>query len=284
MKKALALIAALVMTCAMITGCSEDSSSTAGTTSSSSSSAASSEADTSSSSEAETTTTASSSTPDDTTTTASSSEPDATTTTKSTESSGTETAPQGGSGIKFEDSYTGKFQKQTASKAFTLNMSMKYMGVDMPIDFEVNGDEFHLKMSAAAGGQSMVQEYYCVGGYTYVLDSTKKTYNKYKGAATSSTSVTNLVPEGTYELVSQKEENGKIVEVVNVTTTNSAGKKTTSQATYRYDKATGLPSDMDVTASGVKTTVTVTKFDPNAPTIKLPDLSGWTEKGKTATN
>ena len=282
MKKALALIAALVMTCAMITGCSEDSSSTAGTSSTASSSAdSSSSAADASSSESQ----ADSSSAAETTTTAASSEPEQTTTASSSgDSSATETAPQGGSGIKFEDSYTGKFQKQTATKKFTLCMSMKYMGVDMPIDFEVNGDEFHLKMSASAGGQSMVQEYYCVGGYTYVLDSTKKTYNKYKGAATSSTSVTNLVPEGTYELVSQKEENGKIVEVVNVTTTNSAGKKTTSQATYRYDKATGLPSDMDVTASGVKTTVTVTKFDPTAPTIKLPDLSGWTEKGKTATN
>ena len=281
MKKALALIAALVMTCAMITGCSEDSSSTAGTTSSSS---VSSSAADSSSSGAETTTTASSSTPDDTTTTASSSEPDATTTTKTTEASGTVTAPQGGSGIKFEDSYTGKFQKQTASKAFTLNMSMKYMGVDMPIDFAVNGDEFHMKMSASAGGQSMVQEYYCVGGYTYVLNHSTKTYNKYKGATTSGTGVTNLVPEGTYEVVSQKEENGKIVEVVNVTTTNSAGKATTNQATYRYDKATGLPTDMDVTASGIKTTVTVTKFEAKAPTIKLPDLSGWKEKSSTAAN
>lgn len=163
-------------------------------------------------------------------------------------------------------------------------MSMKYMGVDMPIDFAVNGDDFHMKMSASAGGRSMVQEYYCVGGYTYVLNHSTKTYNKYKGATTSGTGVTNLVPEGTYEVVSQKEENGKIVEVVNVTTKNSAGKATTNQATYRYDKATGLPTDMDVTASGIKTTVTVTKFEAKAPTIKLPDLSGWKEKSSTAAN
>lgn len=281
MKKALALIAALVMTCAMITGCSEDSSSSADAASSSSTS--SSAADSSSSSEAETTTTASSE-PDETTTTASS-EPDQTTTSaKTTDSSTTETAPSGGSGIKFEDSYTGKFQKMTASKAFTLNMSMKYMGVDMPIEFQMNGEEFHMKMTASSGSVSMIQEYYCVGGFTYVLNHTTKTYNKYKGATTSGLGMTNLVPAGTYEIVSQKEENGKIVEVVNVTTQNSAGKKTTSQATYRYDKATGYPTDMDVTASGVKTKVTVTKFDAAAPTIKLPDLSGWKEKSSTAAN
>ena len=54
---------------------------------------------------------------------------------------------------------------------------MNYMGVDMPMEFKVNGDDLYMKMSASQGSVSYVQEYYVVGGKMYILDSAKKTYS-----------------------------------------------------------------------------------------------------------
>ncbi len=272
MKKILALIVALGMTTAMFAGCSEDESSTAGTTSSSSSSAAdsSSEAESSkaedpssSSSETETTTTTSA---------AQQSEPDTT----------TSQASNPGGAVKFEDSYTYKFQQNTKEKKFAMNLKMNYMGVDMPMEFKVNGDDVYMKMSASQGSVSYVQEYYVVGGKMYILDSAKKTYSVSNNANGGMTGMTNVTPEGTYEIISSKEENGMIVEEVKINQESAAGAKTTSNAKYYYDKATGEPKRIDVTAQNVKSTVEVTKFEQGAQTITLPDLSGWTNKSASA--
>ena len=269
MKKILALIVALGMTTAMFAGCSEDESSTAGTTSSSSSSAAdsSSEAESSkaedpssSSSETETTTTTSA---------AQQSEPDTT----------TSQASNPGGAVKFEDSYTYKFQQKTKEKKFAMNLKMNYMGVDMPMEFKVNGDDIYMKMSASQGSVSYVQEYYVVGGKMYILDSAKKTYSVSNNANGGMTGMTNVTPEGNYEIVSSTEENGMIVEDVKIT---SKGSTAASNAKYYYDKATGEPKKIDVTAQNVKSTVEVTKFEQGAQTITLPDLSGWTNKSASA--
>lgn len=288
MKKVLALIVALGMTCAMFAGCSEDESSTAAKTNSSSSVSSeadsSSEADVSSeadaSSEAETTTTASSQ--EETTTTTTTAQE--TTTSASDTTSSQAATQQAGAAIKFEDSYTYKFQQSVKGKAFELDMQMKYMGVDMPIDLKMNGEDFSMKVTASAGTANYAQEYVCVNNVTYVLDHAKKQYTKYQGAARNATSVADVVPEGAYQVLSVKEENGLVAEQVKVTTTSSAGKETTSEATYYYDKATGVPKKMEVTTNGTKNTVNVTKFQIGAQTITVPDLTGWTDKNAAAAN
>lgn len=271
MKKILALIVALGMTTAMFAGCSEDESSTAGTTSSSSSSAAdtSSEAESSkaedpssSSSETETTTTTSA---------AQQSEPDTT----------TSHASNPGGAVKFEDSYTYKFQQKTKEKKFAMNLKMNYMGIDMPMEFKVNGDNVYMKISASQGGVSYAQEYYIIDGKTYILDFTKKSYSVSTNAGGGMTGMADVVPEGMYEIISTKEENGMIVEQVKINQSKATGATTTSEATYYYDKATGAPKKIDVTSQGVKSTVEVTLFQQGEQSIVLPDLSGWTNTAST---
>lgn len=276
MKKLVALLLAISITCAFA-GCSEDSSDTGAKTSSSASSSLSEssnteESKTEESKKEETTTTTT--TAQETTTTKE-------TTAEQTTSSEKETTKQGGSGIKFEDSYTYKFQQQSASSAFAMNMSMKYMGVEMPIEFQKNGNDFHLKMSASMGQVSYVQEYYVVGGKTYILDPSKKTYSETQGTNAGISGVTTLVPEGTFEVLSSKEENGQIVEVVKVKQKSASGKESTTDATYYYDKATGAPKKIDVKSSTTSTSVNITKFEVGAQTIKLPDLTGWTKKNSS---
>ncbi len=278
MKKILALIVALGMTTAMFAGCSEDESSTAGTSASSSSSAAdSSSADDSSSSDD------SSNAQDDS---SSSSEAETTTTTSGSQSSTPDTTAsqqgqQQGGAIKFEDSYTYKFQQQTAAKKFAMNLKMNYMGIDMPMEFKANGDNVYMKISASQGGVSYAQEYYIIDGKTYILDSTKKTYSVSTNAGGGMTGMADVVPEGMYEIISTKEENGMIVEQVKINQSKATGATTTSEATYYYDKATGAPKKIDVTSQGVKSTVEVTLFQQGEQSIVLPDLSGWTNTAST---
>ena len=288
MKKLIAFLLAVSMTFAFA-GCSDNSSSAAEKTASSSSSSID---DTSiTDSGAEDSSNADQSKTEGSNTDSSNNEQETTTqaTTSAAEqntSSEKETAKQGGSGIKFEDSYTYKFQQQSASKAFAMNMSMNYYGIEMPIEFQKNGDDFHLKMTAASGQVSVVNDYYVIAGKTYILDAAKKSYSEYAGASANVAGVTNLVPEGTFEVLSSKEENGQIVEAIRInqtsTDTTGANKVTSVDATYYFDKATGEPRKIDVNTSGVKTSVSVTKFQVGPQTIKLPDLTGWTKKDNSA--
>ncbi len=283
MKKLIALLLAVSITCAVATGCSEDSSETGAKTTSSSSSSlsdssseqdpldpSSSTAEDSKEEEETTTTTTTSATEQETTTTKESA---------SSEKETTTTKQGGGSTIKFEDTYTYKFQQQASSSALAMDLSMKYAGIDMPIEFKKNGNDFYFKMSVSQGQVSVVQEYYYINGTTYSLNAKNKTYTETKGTAANVGSVTNLVPQGSFDVVSSKEENGLIAETVKIKQTSAAGKVSTAEATYYYDKASGEPKKMDVTTSGIKTTVTVTKFEVGAQTIKLPDLTGWTKSG-----
>ncbi len=274
MKKFLALIVAIGMTCAFITGCSEDESSTAAKTNSSSVSSSADSSKAADSSEAETTTTTTAK-QEETTTTTTASEADQTTT-KQGET--TTSNAGGGAAVKFEDSYTYKFQQSTKDQQFALNMKMTYSGVEMPIEFKVNKADFDMKITAA----SYSQEYICKDNVTYVLNSALKQYIKSQGSSNGIASIgTSVVPDGAYTIQSQTEENGMIVEKVKINATTSTS---ASEATYYFDKATGVPKKIDVTASGTKQTVTITSFSVGPQTITVPDLTGWTEKQSGAQN
>lgn len=271
MKKILALIVALGMTCALVTGCSEDSTSTNGKTESSSS--ASSDADSSSSNSLLIEDHDSS---EDSSSSDGSSQQDTTQASEKDPTSDSSAAQPADPAMKFEDSYTYKFQQQLMTKTFSLQMEQEIMGTDSKIELVMNGNDFLMRDISDNTSSDQESAYYGIGNVVYMLDGANKQYAKYEGSNDISDTA-NPVPEGKYEVLSQTEQGGLIAEKLRVTDTNSMGKEVTSEVTYYYDKASGAPKKMEGTDGGVTQTVTILKFEVGPQTIKLPDLTGWTD-------
>lgn len=278
MKKIFAFIIAIGMTCAMVTGCSEDESSV-GVKTNSSSNVSSSTDDISSSindeSSSSTDDISSSMNDESVSTSQSDTSSKATTTDAASSQSATESSATGTSSLKFEDSYTYKFQQQAKSNAYELDLATSMNGADIKIIFKINGNDFYMNVAASQGAVSQTQEMYFVGNVSYILDSATKTYQKFQGGDSSGNSalgMTQMVPDGTYELLSQTEEGGMIVEKIKI---NLNGQN--AEATYYFNKATGAPTKLLSVSQGVQQEITVTKFKVGAQSIKAPDLTGWQE-------
>lgn len=255
MKKILTAILALSMICAAVTGCSDSSSSkdtsAAGASSSSAVSSDSSEVEKSA------VTQNNPALPD-------SSDP--------AENS------QSQSGLKFEDSFTYKLMQTTKTKTYSMSMVMDYMSVKIPLSMELNGENFHLTMDMSSMGGDKDTETYYLDGKTYALIRAQKVYSVTEGNGSNAAKMSpDLTLEGNVELVSVKEENGMTVEKVKVKNQNEQGAEVATEATYYYDKSTGVPKKIEASASGVKSTVEITSFSDSAPEIKLPDFTGWTK-------
>lgn len=275
MKKILSAILALTMVCAFA-GCNESSSASDISKTKESENTSSAVIDDSTESPAETSPSVSE--PDDTTQPTDPTETgevtQPTTPSDTTTSSTAEQQPS----EAFKNSYTYKFQQTTKSAAYSMGMTMEYMGTKIPLTFEINGQDFHMVMNMSAFGGETETETYYVGGNTYALNRATKTYSVTQGesGATMQTSP-DVTPAGDVEFISSSEENGMIVEKMKITTHNASGAAVSSDATYYYDKATGEPKKVVAVSGGVTSTVEITSFKAGAPTITLPDFTGWTK-------
>lgn len=256
MKKIITAILALSMICAAATGCS-DSSSSKDTSAAGVSSSSAVSSDTSSQAEKSAVTEKNPALPD---------------------SSSEKENSQSQSGAKFEDTFTYKLMQTTKSKTYSMSMVMDYMSVKIPLQMDINGENFHMTMDMSAMGGDKDTETFYVDGKTYALIRAQKVYSITEGNGSAASKMTvDLTPEGNVELISVSEENGMTVEKVKVKSQNEQGIEMTTQADYYYDKSTGTPKKIIATAAGVKSTIEITSFSDDAPEIKLPDFTGWTK-------
>lgn len=186
-------------------------------------------------------------------------------------------APKTGEITTFEQSYTYKFQQLSASKSYSIEMSMDYMGMKVPLKFEINKKNFHMVMDMTQfGGEANTETYY-IDGKTYALLPSNKMYSLTEGEVNNQfADSADLSPNGDIQFISSTEENGMIVEKLKVTTDNPSGGKVTSDATYYYDKASGEPKKVVAAVNGMTSTIEITSFKVGEQNIVLPDLSGWT--------
>ena len=285
MKKIIAAVVSLALVLAMATGCSDSSSSSADTANTASNSQA------ENSSEAQTTTTTAATTTETTAESATETTPQTTTetttqtttetTTSETEQTTIETIESEKLDPAFEKSLTHKMQKTLASKQFAMELNMTYMTMNIPIKCIENGKDSYISMNMAAfGGEDTPTEIYNISGKTYAVNSAAKTYSELDGSNSQSGTVSaeNIIPSGGYKFISSKEENGMIIETIEIDNMSAQGTAKKTKTEFYFDKATGLPKKIEAEQNGVKSTITFTKFEIGAKEIKLPDLTGWTKQ------
>lgn len=275
MKKILAALLALTITCAVAAGCSDSSSgSDAAASSAASSSQSDSTADGSSNqdtseSQAETTTTTA-----ETTTTTSQTTAATTLTEETTTRSPEEQAA-------FEKSYTSNMQNALKAKNFGMELTITYpMGnISIPIKFRVSGSNSYMSMDMSSfGGEAVPTETYVIDGKSYSLNPATKSYTVMENSASSdqgfSFVVDSVLPEN-FRFVKAEEKDGLVAETIMIKSQTAMGSSSENETVLYYDKNTKLLKKAEASSNGMKTVAEISKFEIGNQKIQLPDLTGW---------
>lgn len=279
-KKTLAVIAAFVMTAAAMTACGDNDSSSSKTASDiSASSAAESKAEESKAEESK----AEESKADESKAEESKPEESKAEESKPEESKADESKPEGGdTGDStgwgpLAKAYTDKL----ASGVFSLDMNVKtsLTGSEMPMLFETDGKNIHIKMNAL----SVDVESYVVDGKTYSMVPSMNAYTVSDGNTADMSSLSTYGLNDGAVLTDSGEKDGMQFESYKVPVKQS-GETTAENAaavetdmTYYFD-ASGELKKIDIETPVIgKTEVTVNAVKFDGIKVELPDLSGLTK-------
>ncbi len=182
----------------------------------------------------------------------------------------------GDEGTKFEDSNLYKFMQKLDTEPFEMEVVLDFMGTKMTSLMRKNSEATYAQTTSLLDGE--IEETYTIGGKSYVLNPSKKTYHEEADEAGADSILSMMFAEGaSYEVVSTNEDSGLIIERIKITEKDGDQTKT-SEGTFKFSKATGILVSVENENSEIKIAVEIKSFKVGPQEIKLPDLSDWTKE------